>query len=232
VSLTFGAPGTRAEVSTRLLPVDETIALDPEVDATVRRWVERGFEGFRRDGFKPEALVATTTEPLDGRESTVRNRAGKLTDLITAAIARDAGTVDVALFNGGSVRIDDVLPPGPITEYDVIRVLPFGGKSAKATFDGELLARVLDTGINNRGLGGYLHASGARFDSGVWLVQGKPIERTRRYTVALPEFLLTGREVNLGYLTHANPQVHDVEPLRDIRRAVIEELKRTPSPAK
>jgi hypothetical protein len=85
---------------------------------------------------------------------------------------------------------------------------------------------VLDTGINNRGLGGYLHAWGARFDNGVWLVQGKPIERTRRYTVALPAFLLTGREVNLGYLTRANPQVHDVEELRDIRRAVIEELKR------
>ncbi len=182
VSLTFGAPGTRAGVSARLLPIDDTIAFDPAVDASVRRWVERGFEGFRRDGFKPEAVVATTTESLDGRESTVRNRAGKLTDLITAAIRHDAGTVDVALFNGGSVRIDDVLPPGPLTEYDIIRILPFGGKDARAAFDGELLARVLETGMNNKGLGGYLHVWGARYENGAWLVQGKPIDRTRRYS--------------------------------------------------
>jgi 5'-nucleotidase/UDP-sugar diphosphatase len=232
VSLAFGAPGARAEVSARLLPIDDTIAFDPAVNAAVRGWVERGFEGFRREGFTPDAVVATTTEPLDGRESTVRNRAGKLTDLITAAIAHDAGKVDVALFNGGSVRVDDVLPPGPITEYDVIRILPFGGKGARATFDGELLARVLETGMNNEGLGGYLHAWGARRANGVWLVQGKPIDKARRYAVALPDFLLTGREVNLDYLSRANPQVHDVEELRDIRRAVIEELERQPSPAK
>jgi hypothetical protein len=34
------------------------------------------------------------------------------------------------------------------------------------------------------------------------------------------------RETNLGFLTRANPQVHDVEELRDIRHAVIEQLRR------
>ena len=34
---------------------------------------------------------------------------------------------EAAFFNAGSIRIDDVLAPGPITQYDVIRVLPFGG---------------------------------------------------------------------------------------------------------
>ncbi|CAG1006698.1 5'-nucleotidase / UDP-sugar diphosphatase [Burkholderiales bacterium] len=225
VTLTFRAPGTRPEVSVRLQRIDDTIASAPAVDAVARRWVERGFEAFRREGFTPEAVVATSAEPLDGRESTVRNRAGRLTDLIAAALAHEAGTADVALFNGGSVRIDDVLPPGPITEYDVIRILPFGGKVVKAAFDGALLARVLDTGMNNQGLGGFLHAWGARRQNGAWLVQGRPIDPARRYTVALPDFLLSGGEINLGYLTRANPQVHDVVELRDIRRVVIEELR-------
>jgi 5'-nucleotidase len=226
VTMTFTTPGARPQVSARLLRIDDTIASVPAVDAIARGWVERAFEAFRREGFAPEAVVATIAEPLDGRESTVRNRSGRLTDLIAAAIAREGGTVDVALFNGGSVRIDDVIPPGPITEYDIIRILPFGGKIAKASFDGALLARVLDTGVNNEGTGGYLHAWGARRENGAWVVQGKPIDPARRYTVALPDFLLTGGETNLGYLTRANPQVHDVAELRDIRRAVIVELGR------
>lgn len=226
VTLTFAASGTPPQVSARLRKVDDAIASDPSVDAVARRWIEKGFEAFRRDGFVPEAIVATSSEPLDGRESTVRNRAGRLTDLIVAALAHEAGTVDVALFNGGSVRIDDVVPPGSVTEYDVIRVLPFGGKVLKASFDGALLARVLDMGVNNQGLGGFLHAWGARRESGAWRVRGKPIDPTARYTVALPDFLLSGGEINMGFLTRANPQVHGVEELRDIRRVVIEALAR------
>ncbi len=226
VTMTFGAPGAAPAISARLVRIDDTIAPDPVVDAAVKGWVEKGFDAFRREGFAPEAVVAVTTEPLDGRESTVRNRSGRLTDLIAAAIAHDAGDVDVAIFNGGSVRIDDVVPPGPVTEYDVIRILPFGGKILKASLDGALLARILDTGVNNEGTGGYLHAWGAKRANGAWLVRDRPIDPARRYAVAMSDFLLTGGETNLGYLTRANPQVHDVVELRDMRFAVIGELKR------
>lgn len=226
VTLAFGASGARPDIAVRLQRIDATIPAAPAVDAIARAWVERGFEGFRKQGFRPEAVVATITEPLDGRESTVRNRSGRLTDLITAGIARDAGGVDVVLFNAGSVRIDDIVPPGPVTEYDVIRILPFGGRVAKASFEGELLERVLDTGVNNQGLGGYLHVRGVRREGGVWRVQGKPIDDTVRYTVALPDFLLTGAEINMGFLTRTHLQVHDVVLLRDVRPIVIDELAR------
>lgn len=59
-----------------------------------------------------------------------------------------------------------------------------------------------------------------------WRVQGEPIDPARRYTVALNDFLLTGNETNLGFLTRKNAQVHDVVELRDVRRALIEELAR------
>jgi 5'-nucleotidase/UDP-sugar diphosphatase len=134
-------------------------------------------------------------------------------------------SADVALLNGGAIRIDDVVSAGPVSEYDIIRILPFGGRVLKATFDGALLARVLDTGVNNQGLGGYLHAWGARWDNGAWTVRGKPVDPAGRYQVAMIDFLLTGGEVNLGYLTRDNPQVRDVEEFRDIRRAVIDELR-------
>ena len=225
VTMSFAAPGARPVIAVRLQKIDETIASSPAVDAVARAWVDKAFAGFRREGFSPEAVVAISSVPLDGRESTVRNRPGALTDLIARALVREAGGVDVALFNGGSVRIDDVVPAGPVTEYDIIRILPFGGKVVRATLDGALLERVLQTGLDNEGLGGFLHMWGARREGSAWLVQGRAIEPTRRYSVALTDFLLSGGEANLGYLTRASAQVHDVRELRDIRRAVIEELR-------
>jgi len=225
VTLTFGAPGSRPDVSSRLQLIDDSIAAAPAVATIADRWTALAFDGFRREGFAPESVVATTTEPLDGRESTVRNRGGRLTDLVAASLAHEVKHADVALLNGGSIRIDDVVPAGPITEYDIIRILPFGGRVLKATLDGALLARVLETGVNNQGLGGYLHAWGVRWDNGTCMVQDKPLDPAGRYQVALTDFLLTGGEVNLGYLTRNNPQVHEVEEFRDMRRAVINELR-------
>lgn len=225
VSMRFPSTGARPEVTVRLREIDDTLASAPAVDEVARRWTKIGMDAFRRDGFEPEAIVAVTGEPLDGRETTVRNRPGRLTDLIADGMRREAGNADVAIFNGGAIRIDDVLAAGPVTEYDVIRVLPFGGRVMRATFDGALLARVLDTGVHNQGLGGYLQTAGVRHERGGWTIGGRPIDPAGRYSVAIADFLLTGGEVNLGFLTTSNPQVRDVREGRDIRRVLIESLR-------
>jgi 5'-nucleotidase len=233
VILAFGAADERPTVTTRLQLVDDSIPADPTVAALADRWTEVGFAAFRQDGFTPERVIALTDEPLDGLEATVRNRPGRLTGLIARAMQREVKGADVALFNGGSVRIDDVLPAGPITEYDILRILPFGGKVVAATLDGALLTRVLDAGVHNQGLGGYLHSAGITWGNGIWQVGGKPVDPAGRYRVALTDFLLSGGEINLGFLTRDNPQVREVEELRDIRRTLIEELAATwPKPAK
>lgn len=225
VSMSFGAKGTRPTVTSRLQIIDDKIPGAPAVDALVKKWTTTAFDAFRRDGFTPEAPVVTLTEPLDGREAIVRNREGKLTQIIANAMRHEAKT-DVGIFNGGSVRIDDVLPAGPVTEYDIIRVLPFGGKVVRATFDGALLAKVLDQGLGNQGTGGFLHSSdGTLRTSAGWVVNGAPLDPAKQYTVGISDFLLTGGEANLGYLTRTNPGVHNPEDLRDVRRAVIDELK-------
>jgi 5'-nucleotidase len=227
VRLVFGKPGTRPNADVRLVSIDQSIPEKSAVAARVRQWNEAGFAAFRREGFEPDAIVAVSTESLDGRESTVRNRPGRLTDLIAAGMAREAAPVDVALFNSGSVRIDDVLPAGPISEYDIIRVLPFGGKVVAVTMEGALLARILETGQNNQGLGGYLQSSGAEQGKDGWLIGGKPLDPRARYRVAVNDFLLSGGEINMGYLTRSHPQISDLRELRDIRRVVIDELKAT-----
>ena len=47
-----------------------------------------------------------------------------------------------------------------------------------------------------------------------------------RYTLAISDFLLTGGEANLGFLTRQNPEITDITDFRDIRMAVIEEIKK------
>jgi 5'-nucleotidase / UDP-sugar diphosphatase len=227
VNLDFGARGRRPTAEIRLLSIDDSIPANPAVAALADRWTNTGFAGFRQEGFSPESVIVNSNEALDGRESVVRNRPGRLTDLIAASMAHEAAPVDVALFNAGSVRIDDMLPAGPITEYDIIRVLPFGGKVVAVTMEGALLVRVLDMGHNNQGLGGYLHAYGAEHRGDGWLVGGKPLDPAARYRIALNDFLLSGGEVNMGFLTRNHPQLSDLREHRDIRRAVIEELKAT-----
>jgi 5'-nucleotidase len=225
VSLTFPAGKGRPAVTSRLQLMDDSVKKDPAVEAVAQKWTTVAFDAFRKSGFTPERVVAVTNEPLDGREATVRNRVGRLTDLITASFAHEAKDVQVAILNSGSVRIDDVIPPGPVTEYDTIRILPFGGRVARATFDGALLASVLDTGVKNAGIGGYLQTWGVRRDGDRWLIQGAPLDPAARYRVALTDFLMTGRETNLGFITETNPAVHDVQYLRDVRMALIDELQ-------
>jgi 5'-nucleotidase len=214
VTLRVPRKGARPIVTARLQRIDERMKEGPRTATEVRKWTELGFDGFRKEGFDPAQVVATIDAPLDGRESAVRNHSTNLTDLIVDAMRHETRT-EVAVFNGGSIRIDDVLPPGTVTQYDVIRILPFGGRIVKATFTGALLSRVLEIGEHNRGTGGFLHYAGPT-----------PIDPAARYPLAITDFLLTGGEANLGFLTRDNPEISDITDLRDIRMAVIDELKR------
>jgi len=223
LSMTF-PEGQRAKVNVRLEPITNVVTEDAGVAAEVTRWTDTAFAAFRQDGFMPDRVIATLTTSLDGREATVRNRPGNMTDTITAALASEAGAVDVAIMNGGSIRIDDELPAGPVTEYDVIRVLPFGGNIVSLTMGGSLLARVLDVGVTNQGTGGFLHARGVTRQGNRWVVQGKPLNPALRYSVVTTDFLMSGRETNLDFLTRTHPLVRDVKDLRDIRLALIAEL--------
>ena len=131
----------------------------------------------------------------------------------------------MALFNGGSVRIDDVIQPGPLSEYDVLRILPFGGNAVRLTLRGSLLRSILDIGRENVGSGGYLHVHGAVRRDNEWVVQGKPLDPDARYRVVTTDFLLSGGETSLGFLTPGNPEVDDVQALRDVRLALIDQIR-------
>ena len=221
-TLRFPAKG-RPDATVRFERLDRTVPQQPRTQALVRKWMETGYDAFRRQGMDPTAIVTNTTAALDGREQTVRNRPGGLTALIVEALQREAQS-DVAILNGGTVRIDDVLPAGPIRQYDIIRVLPFGGKVLKVAMDGALLRQTLEAGEANLGSGGFLHSMGVSRQADGWVVNGKPLDPAATYSVAMPEFLMTGQEARMPFLTR--DRVRGVEDRRDIRLVLIDELRR------
>ena len=226
VDLTIDRRRHRVAVTSRLLPITDSIAEDPSVAAVAKDWTERAFQGFRSLGFEPAAVVTRAPEALDGRESAVRNQPTNLTSLIARGLRAEAPGADLAFFNGGSIRIDDVLPPGPISQYDVIRILPFGGKVVEFEIKGSLLRRVLDQGVANRGSGGFLQVDNVRRTDAGWLVGDTPLDPARAYRAVTIDFLLSGREQGLDYLTATNPDVKVVRELRDVRMSLIDQLGR------
>jgi len=216
----------RATIESRLVPLDPGVASDAATLAVARSWEERAFAAFRQAGFDPTAVVARSTVPLDGLESSVLNDTTALTLAIAEAFRREAGT-DISIFNAGSIRLDDVLLPGPITQYDVIRILPFGGPVVEVEMRGTLLRRVLEQGWRNRGTGGFLqHANISRSAAGDWTVAAAPLDDARAYRLAISDFLLTGREQGMDWLTRQHAELRVVRDHRDARFALNDELAR------
>ncbi|MGQ0647870.1 MAG: bifunctional metallophosphatase/5'-nucleotidase [Gemmatimonadaceae bacterium] len=225
VTLHFGTRGSRPVVTTELVPITDAIPEDPTVKREVDRWIDLAFAGYMRDGFQPRELVATLTEPLDARESSIRARPTNMTELLLAALKREAPDTEVGVFNAGSLRIDDVVPAGPITQYDIIRILPFGGPLVRVDVTGRVLAQTLLAGRRNVGIGGYLHFYGAEVIGDQVRVAGRPIEPDRKYAVVTTDFMLTGREANMPFFSASNPEITGRRDLRDVRVPLIEELK-------
>jgi 5'-nucleotidase / UDP-sugar diphosphatase len=220
------APDGGLTVRSELLPITADIPDDPATAAVVERWTEAAFDGFRRQGFEPEEVVAVTDVTLDGREASVRNRPTDLTRVIADSMAAAAG-VDVAVFNGGSIRIDDELPPGPVTQYDVLRVLPFGGEVQTVEIRGDVLVRALDQGAANAGSGGYLQTTAnVAGETGSWTIGGEPIDPARTYAVAMNDYLASGKQSTLEFLAPTTEGFAVTGDHGDIRQALIAELRR------
>lgn len=215
------------QINSRLVAITAKIPDEPRTAKVVKKWLERGYQAFRTSGFEPEQIIATTSVALDGLESSVRNQSTQLTQLIAEAMLQEAPDADLAIFNGGSIRIDDVIPPGPVTQYDVIRMLPFGGKVVVVEIDGALLQRLLAQGQTNKGTGGYLQTAKVtqQPNSGNWLISGQPLNPQRIYKIAINDFLISGKEQGLDFLNLKQPRIRLIAEKRDIRFAVIDQLK-------
>ena len=223
--ITWNPETKESTIKSELRLVDDSIADDPETKAIVDEWQSKAFASFREEGIEPTNPVAKPNEDLDGKEASVRNGSTRLTQIIAEGM-KDIAQAQVSIYNGGSIRIDDELPANQmLTEYDVLRILPFGGQVVLVNIKGSLLKKILDQGVQNKGSGGFLQYAGISGGTGAWALNDTPIQDNTEYQVAFTDFLLTGRETGLDYLTRDNPDLTVVGEKGDVRLALSTRLK-------
>jgi hypothetical protein len=84
-----------------------------------------------------------------------------------------------------------------------------------------------------KGLGGYLQLDGRiRMTAGKIYIGDRLLEANRDYRIRTVEFLLSGKELKLEYLTDKHPEILSVKPVSDeqgkpmdLRLAFIRRLK-------
>lgn len=227
IDMEYDHASDQVRIKPKLKLITADIPDDPEVAQIVENWLDKAFAGFKSQGFDPGKHVSNVTDELDGTEASVRNRSTVLTQLIADGMLIADPSSEISIFNGGSIRIDDTIAPGPITEYDVIRVLPFGGAIISVEMSGSLLAKTLDQGVKSKGIGGYLHTSGVTGNMGAWVVNGTAVQADKTYKVAISDFLITGKEQGFGFLTEEHPELTKKTTHGDIRKAFITQLQKT-----
>ncbi|MEJ7912166.1 MAG: 5'-nucleotidase C-terminal domain-containing protein [Chitinophagaceae bacterium] len=226
----------KVKVNPELRYINQTIALDSAADVVVQKWISIAENSFSASGFDARKIVLSKGEPLEGRETEIRHRSTNLTRLVVAAMEDAAPAADLALLNSGSIRVDDILQL-PVSQYDILRALPFGGALREADIKGSLLQQVLTAGKGNKGNGGFLQYSQtvtSDASTGDWLYKGAPILPEKIYRVVMSDYLFSGRETNLTFLNATNAAVvkaYAVEKdltqaTSDIRLAIVRYLQK------
>jgi 2',3'-cyclic-nucleotide 2'-phosphodiesterase (5'-nucleotidase family) len=236
ITLTIDKGRHATQVKPSLKMINDSVALDSSVNVVVQKWMNIADKNYASLGFDPRKVVIQAGEPLDGREISIRTRITNLTKIVVSAMQSAAPLADVVLVNGGSIRVDDILQM-PVTQYDIIRSLPFGGRIAEVEMKGRLLIKTLEAGRKNYGIGGFLHYSPDLIyneSTGKWKLKNAPIEEGKVYRVALNDFLISGGEANMDFLKKDNADIIKVhpdvtntsDPRADIRLAIVKYLEK------
>ena len=196
VDLWLTRDGRLVERSWRFREVSRRIESDPAVEALVRDYA-------RRLDRELDAVVGKSGVPLEAHAARLRTEETNLGDFVADALRERLGS-DVAVINGGAIRTNRTVPPGPLTRRDVLSLLPFTDMLVKLEMDGADLRAALEHGLaqTDREGGGFLQLSGVRL---VWdprlapggriievSVGGKPLVDGTSYTVAVPGYLVRG----------------------------------------
>jgi 5'-nucleotidase len=136
-----------------------------------------------------QEVVGETENTLEGVEPAVRGRETALGNFLTDVI-RDRTRSDVGFVNGGAIRINDDIPPGPIRNYDLEGIFYFDNAVVSFEITGAQLLELLRTSVSkvHAGHGRFLQVSGIRFryhvggtaDEPVYTIDAQDVEVSPR----------------------------------------------------
>lgn len=199
----FNRQTKRFRIYSTLARVSNEVPEETSTATVAKYWYNLGIQGFRSQGYEPEEVVSCLPLDieLDGRSEIVRASQTLLSDLIGESMINATANKEttISIFNSGAIRIDDILGQ-TITQYDVLRTLPFVNYLLVLSVPAPLLAQVLINGMNKKGSGLFVSYVGVRsLDNGLtWSdLQGRNLTTSSmNYTVATIEFARTAIGLN------------------------------------
>jgi 5'-nucleotidase len=124
----------------RHIVLNSSIAEDPAMAALVKSLVSQSAGKLKK-------RIGWTSVPLDCTVKACRSSESNFGNLL-ADLCRVALGCDVCLFNGGTIRSDSVVPAGPFTLGDLLRVLPFNDPIVAISITGATLLNALEAGVS------------------------------------------------------------------------------------
>lgn len=184
------SPEGKIRDSIRKVALDAGVEKDTAVEEEVRRSLDELAVAVKaQTGRELREVVGETENLLEGEEPAVRGRETALGNFL-ADVIRDRMKTDLGFVNGGAIRINDNIPPGPIVNYDLEGIFYFDNKVVSFEITGMELLELLRTSVAkvHSGHGRFLQVSGIRFR---YHVGGTPEEPV--YTVEASDVSVSTR---------------------------------------
>jgi 2',3'-cyclic-nucleotide 2'-phosphodiesterase (5'-nucleotidase family) len=212
--------------------LDTAVAKDEIVEGAVERWLAR--LGEKLGGLR---TIGQTTALLEGTEPAIRGRETALGNLVTD-VMRERMKTDIAFLNGGGIRINDDIPAGPITNYDLEGIFYYRNDLVSFPITGAELLEALANSVSRPEAadGRFLQVSGLSFryakQDGRFVVSdvrvgGEPLDPARIYTATTASYLYENGSESDGYAIFSEARrPKQIERFADIRKAFEEHVAR------
>ena len=145
----------------RLLDVKPNLPSDTAVQVVVDRW-----QDSLRVKLGTNYVVGTVLQPIDALDAPQRQQETVLGDLVADAIRLGTGS-EIGVINGGAMRLNEIIPPGPLWFYTIEAIFQFADETRIVTVSvsGQRVREVLENSVSERnfGSGGFLQVSGVKF---------------------------------------------------------------------
>jgi 5'-nucleotidase len=232
------------QIQSRLQHINPGFEEDPVVAERVQYWVDAAFAGFASAGFNASEVIAKLTVPYNVLDLYVRANIAPIGQLVADAMLAypsvQAVGAEFSLINSGAFRLDDTLDAGNVTQYDVLRLLPFANALQVWNLTTTDLIAALDAGYAADAINtGQFMQPSSNFRNkvgGYYAINGNPLfpNSTKLWTVVSIDFLwnsgtgttknLNTTKINLGTWDPVDP-ANSRQSKGDQRRSVLDYLR-------
>jgi len=202
VRIDFDKKGTKKPfaVTTERFKITSDITPDPKTEKIVQRYQ-------KIVGSKMEKVIGRSSVTLDSRFKIIRTQESNVGNLVADVMRRGIGA-DVTILNSGTLRADELTPPGEIRMAYLVSVLPMVDDLCMIEMTGAQLLNALENGVSQypRLEGRFPQVSGVRFrfdgkkpsgarvEDGSVTIGGKPLSKNAKYKVVTKAYLALGKD--------------------------------------